>query len=135
QMEKADEKYKLIVVDAFSSDAIPVHLMTREAIRDVYLPKLAEGGIIAFHISNRHLRLEPVVANLAEDAGLVGMVGDDDDESYRGKTRSHWVMLARKTEDFRKLPPNPEMWGPLYPNPQAPLWTDDFSNLISIFRW
>src|ERR671920_1495297 len=62
-------EYGVIVADAFSSDAIPVHLMTREAI-DLYLDKLREDGAIAIHISNRHLELEPVLGDLARDRGL-----------------------------------------------------------------
>src|SRR5262249_39949170 len=73
QMARAlDQRYGLILLDAFSSDAIPVHLMTREAVQ-MYLQKLRPDGIIAFHISNRYLKLEGVVANLAKDAGLVAM--------------------------------------------------------------
>ena len=65
-----DGGYGLIVLDAFSSDAIPMHLLTREALR-LYRDKLADGGLIAFHISNRYLDLAPVLGALARDAGLI----------------------------------------------------------------
>ncbi len=71
-----DDHYNLIAVDAFSSDAIPVHLATREAFR-LYLDKLAENGILAFHVTNRRLDLEPVMGNLAHDAGLVALYDRD----------------------------------------------------------
>jgi hypothetical protein len=78
--ERPGERYDLIVVDAFSSDAIPVHLLTREALQ-LYLEMLAPDGVLALHISNRYLNLEPVVANLAEDAALGGrLIGDDESE-------------------------------------------------------
>ena len=64
-----DEKYGLIVLDAFSSDAIPIHLMTREAV-ELYAGKLRPGGMISFHISNKYLDLEPVIGNVARAAGL-----------------------------------------------------------------
>jgi hypothetical protein len=91
------EKYSLIVVDAFSSDAIPIHLITREALK-VYLDKLTEAGLLAFHVSNRYLDLRPVLANLAQEAGLVGVYESDDQEQYPGKSTSTWVVLARKDD-------------------------------------
>lgn len=95
------KKYGIIAVDAFSSDAIPVHLLTREAMA-VYLERLAPNGIIVFHTSNRYLRLEPVLANLAKDVGMAIMV-DSDSEDTGGKSASTWVALARKPEDLSKL--------------------------------
>jgi hypothetical protein len=95
------DKYGIMVIDAFSSDAIPIHLITKEAIRDVYLPKLEEGGILAFHISNRHLDLEPVLANLAKSLGLVAVVQHDGKErAHPGKAASTWVLLVRDLSDL-----------------------------------
>jgi SAM-dependent methyltransferase len=104
ERKRLDEKdrYGILVVDAFSSDAIPIHLLTREALR-MYLDRLAPDGILAFHISNRYLNLKPVVANLAQDANLAGLVGEDDDESHPGKARSTWVMLAREPRHLSRL--------------------------------
>src|SRR5262249_2248470 len=81
--ERPAETYDLIVVDAFPSDAIPVHLLTREALR-LYFDALKPDGVLALHISNRYLRLEPVVAGLAEDAGVGGRLLIDD--PFAGET-------------------------------------------------
>jgi len=135
--EAPERQYGLLILDAFSSDAIPVHLLTREAIH-LYLEKLADGGLIALHISNRRLDLKPVVANLANDARLVCFQRDDlainASESARGKEASQWVVLARAKEDLRALPSD-QRWQPLYARPSFGLWTDDFSDIISLLKW
>jgi hypothetical protein len=128
-----DHHYHLIVVDAFSSDAIPIHLATREALR-VYLGKLAENGILTFHITNRRLNLEPVMGNLARDAGLVAFYDRDLSPGPPGKESSEWVVMARRTEDLHELP-SAGQWQPLEPDPNARVWTDDFSNILSVLRW
>ena len=97
-----DHEYGLIVVDAFSSDAIPVHLLTSEALH-LYLAKLAPDGILAFHLSNRHLDLEPVLANLADRIGLVGRSRLDGANEAIGKSASHWLVLARRPGDLGEL--------------------------------
>jgi SAM-dependent methyltransferase len=126
--------YDLIVLDAFSSDAIPIHLVTREALGE-YLGKLAPGGAIAFHISNRHLDLEPVLARLARDAGLVGRLRRDrpgaDRERYH--VPADWLVLAREEADLGGLAAD-ERWKPLAERPKVGLWTDDYSNILSILR-
>ncbi len=95
-------KYSIIAVDAFSSDAIPVHLLTNEAM-SVYLDRLTEDGIIVFHVSNRYLRLEPVLANLAEKRNMAILVNSDSTEDHIGKSASTWVALARKPSDLSRL--------------------------------
>ncbi|MBN9122889.1 MAG: fused MFS/spermidine synthase, partial [Planctomycetes bacterium] len=95
--EDTDRKYALLLVDAFSSDSIPVHLLTNEAVA-LYMERLQEDGILALHISNKFVRLEPVVAAIAEHHGLVARVWNDDAEKQHGKTASSWVALARKPE-------------------------------------
>jgi spermidine synthase len=127
-----DQEYGLIVVDAFSSDAIPIHLLTREALR-VYQRKLAPGGIVAFHISNRYLDLEPVIANLAADAGMRAIQRSDLRGGIPGKNGSVWVLVARQAEDFAGIADQAD-WTFLGPHPETPLWTDDFSNLLSVYR-
>ena len=96
------ERYGVLIVDAFSSDAIPMHLINREALR-MFLNKITKDGIICFHISNRHLDLEPVLANLCQDAGLIGYLMSDNNENYAGKSASTWVAIARKEEDLARL--------------------------------
>jgi hypothetical protein len=98
----ADVKYGLIVVDAFSSDAIPMHLLTREAVK-IYFERLLDDGVLCIHISNRYLDLHPVLANIADDLGVEGLHMSDDDHDPPGKNRSHWVMLTRKKANLSKL--------------------------------
>jgi hypothetical protein len=98
----SNQKYGIIVVDAFSSDAIPVHLITREALQ-IYRDRLLPDGVLCMHISNRYLTLQPVLANIVQDMGMAGMHMSDDDESGVGKTRSHWVAIANKREHLEKL--------------------------------
>jgi hypothetical protein len=126
--------YALIVLDAFSSDAIPMHLMTVEAL-DLYLSKLAPGGLVVFHISNRSLDLHPVVADLARARSLVCLGFDDTARNQsNGKEASQWVVMARRPEDVRTLAADTR-WQTLEGRPERPVWTDDFSNIVSIFRW
>ncbi len=131
-----DHKYGLIVFDAFSSDSVPIHLVNREAVK-LYLGKLAEGGILVFHISNRYLDLQPVLANLAQDAGLVALlqnreVTDEEENAYY--IRTTWVVMARRAEDLGDLMQK-EQWQRLAGKPGARLWTDDFSNIASVVNW
>ncbi|MDY3553233.1 fused MFS/spermidine synthase [Gemmata sp. JC717] len=95
--EDTDRKYALLLVDAFSSDSIPVHLLTNEAVA-LYLERLTDDGILALHISNKFVQLEPVVAAIAEHHNLVARVWNDNAEGRPGKTASSWVALARKRE-------------------------------------
>lgn len=129
-----DAHYGLIVLDAFSSDAIPVHLVTQQAL-DLYLSKLAEGGILAFHISNRSLDLKPILADLAESRKLV-CIGFDDLKpgSFEGKDPSQWVVMARSTPEISNLSINSQ-WQPLNGRKDPRVWSDDFSNIIRAIRW
>ena len=128
------DPYDLIVLDAFSSDAIPVHLLTVEAF-EVYLSRLAEGGVLAVHISNVYLDLEPVVASAAERLGLAARLRVDQrdpaDSLRTGRYTSTWVMLARDAEDLAPLRQRP-----LWRGANAPegfrVWTDSRSNILSV---
>ncbi|MCA1629135.1 MAG: fused MFS/spermidine synthase [Acidobacteria bacterium] len=124
--------YGLIVLDAFSSDAIPLHLMTLEAL-DLYLSKLAPGGVVLFHVSNRSLDLHPVVADLALSRGLAALSSDDDIRNP-DKEPSHWVAVARAAEDLAPLAGDAQ-WKPLAGDPARRVWTDDYSNIVGIFKW
>jgi hypothetical protein len=135
--EAPASQYGLIVLDAFGSDAIPVHLLTREAL-SLYLAKLAPHGLLAFHISNRGLDLEPVLGDLAGEAGLVCLGWDDiafgPIEVDIGKEPSHWVVMARRSEDLAKLRQN-RQWELVAPRQGRRVWTDGYCNIWSAFRW
>ena len=129
-----DQLYGLIVLDAFNSDAIPVHLLTQEAI-DLYMSKLATGGMLAFHISNRSLRLDGVLADLAEHNGAMSLsFADGEFDPVRGKDPSEWLVMARNSPAFDSLAQDPR-WRVVQGRIDADVWTDDFSNILRVFRW
>ncbi|MCX5644718.1 MAG: fused MFS/spermidine synthase [Phycisphaerae bacterium] len=132
-----DGTFDLLVLDAFSSDAIPVHLLTREALA-IYLHKLAPGGIVLFHISNRFVRLESVVANLAADAGAAALIQEYDpttEESDAGASAATWVAVARNRNDFGLLGAD-DRWRPPDLDARVGLWTDDYSNIFrTLILW
>ncbi|MCH7872134.1 MAG: fused MFS/spermidine synthase, partial [Planctomycetes bacterium] len=132
-----DRHYGLIVLDAFSSDAIPTHLLTREAI-ELYLSKLEDDGVLAFHISNRYLNLEPLIAGLGADAGLVGLTRTDTNltalEEADGKTPSIYAVLARKREHLGDLADHPD-WTPLSDPSGVKVWTDQYTSILSFFTF
>lgn len=129
--------YDLIALDAFSSDAVPVHLLTREAL-ELYRSKLAPGGIILFHISNRYLDLEPMLGALARDAGMSLKVGYLDNLSEEleaaGASRSTWVAMVERRRDLGGLDRQPK-WRPPHEKAGARGWTDDFSNILDAVRY
>jgi SAM-dependent methyltransferase len=122
--------YDLILVDAFNSDAIPVHLLTREAM-GVYLDKLAPGGIIALHLSNRYLDLEPVVAALARERGLRARVGTSTLSGFFFSA-STWSVVARSDADLGTLSAD-SRWPQAKTRRGVPAWTDDYSSLLSVW--
>jgi hypothetical protein len=132
-----DHQYDLIVLDAYSSDSIPIHLITQEAL-DLYVQKLAPGGILAFHISNQYLDLGPVVGSLARHAGLTALEQDDlvlsAKDDANGKSASQWAVLARSPQDLRRLAGDPR-WHLLDAPSGAAPWTDDYSSVLGVFRW
>ena len=135
--QAASRSCDILVVDAFSGDAIPVHLLTRQAM-SIYLDKLDRKGILAFHISNMYLDLLPICSALAADAGCVGLYRNDLEvtpaEVAEGKSASQWVVIARDKASLAKLANDPR-WRALPSTPAARVWTDDFSNILSVFRW
>lgn len=126
--------YGLIVLDAFSSDAIPVHLLTREAL-GVYLEHLAPRGILAFHISNRYLSLAGVVRDLAASSRLIAARRADPagPEDFPEKVSSEWIVMARAPADLEPLLGDPR-WQVLVASDPRP-WTDDRADIWSVFRW
>lgn len=135
QLQNApDQHYGLIVLDAFNSDAIPVHLLTQEAL-ELYMSKLATGGLLAFHISNRSLKLNGVLADLAAHNGAMSLsFADGEFDPVRGKDPSEWLVMANHSAAFDNLAQNPR-WRVLQGRTDADVWTDDFSNILRVFRW
>jgi hypothetical protein len=138
--EIADGTFDLLILDAFSSDSIPVHLLTREAL-EMYVRKLDARGLLAFHVSNRYVRLEPVMAALAEALHLTCAV-QSDAVSAGARLREHyyssvWVVMAKSLEDLRPLVLEGPVskWRPPVSEADFPVWTDDFSNILSVFDW
>ncbi len=126
-----DGSYDVILMDAFSSDAIPIHLMTREAMA-IYAKKLAPQGMVVFHISNRHLELASVVTGIADANGFVtrlneGTDVEEDDSEY--KFLSTVAVAARKDDDFGPLAKS-EHWTLQQRDPKQWVWTDDYSNVV-----
>lgn len=128
-------KFDVLVLDAFSSDAIPVHLLTREAL-ELYEARLKSDGILAIHISNRFLRLRPVVENLAIDAGLsLSTIADEPDSKNWWLYNTTWVLLARDPEQVDDPTFTRVRLEPIGYTPEVGVWTDDFSSLLPIVRW
>ena len=133
----ADRSYDLFVLDAFSSDVIPVHLLTREALK-LYLAKTASDGILLFHISNRYMDLAPVLDRLAADLGLAAFIQNDFNistvEKMEGKIASRWVLMAREQQVA-----SPYLaaghWRQLDGHLRGDLWTDDYSDLLKVLHW
>jgi hypothetical protein len=125
--------YDLIVIDAFSSDAIPTHLITREAVA-IYESRLKAHGLIAFHVSSRFFDLPPVVARIAADRRLVGYVRYDNDvtpeKAAQAKRPSIWIVLARDQNDVGQIARSGPRWVPLVSDAGDPLWTDDYTNVL-----
>jgi len=132
-----DSTFDMLVLDAFSSDAIPVHLMTEEALQ-LYFRTLAPEGVLAVHISNRFLDLAPVLAAMSRELGLVSMLEMHvpTPEQYALSAEialSRWVLIARRRADFGSLP-NDRRWESLDELP-GPVWTDDYSNVFRAVRY
>jgi hypothetical protein len=126
-------RFDVLAVDAFSSDSIPVHLLTRQAIR-MYTHCLADAGIIAVHISNRFLDLKPVLANLAADLGLNAQwVRDDPDEQTSRASSSDWVLMSGRRDAFAGAPFADRVEA-LTPDARVGVWTDQFNNLLGIVK-
>ncbi len=130
-----NQQYDLLVMDAFTSESIPTHLMTKEAIA-LYLENLKPNGLLVFHISNRHLDLRPVLASAAHDLGLTAII-----QQYRPQIRSpllhqtKWVVMAATPDSLQRLLNSPlGHWKALQHDKQIAAWTDDFSSVIKVWR-
>jgi SAM-dependent methyltransferase len=122
----------LLVIDAFSSDAIPVHLITSEALA-LYAKHVKPDGVVGFHVTNRFLDLVPVVRALA-DAQQMEAVWIHDDGADVLASRSDWVLVSHNRTLLAK-PRITEAASEITPRPDWRLWTDDFNNLFQVFRW
>jgi hypothetical protein len=127
--------FDVLAIDAFSSDAIPLHLLTDEAM-GVYLRALSPKGVLLVHISNRYIELEPVLAAIAKHRGLVAMVRDDNPQDRTYLTASSWVLLTRDANQYNKLAAAriDAPWERLEP-PAPQLWTDDHASILPYIRW
>jgi len=125
------QQFDLLVVDAFSSGSIPVHLLTKEAF-DIYLSHLQPDGILALHISNSHVDLRPVVQGQADHFRLGAALIDDDGDGGR-VSPSTWMLVTRN-EDFLKQPQIVSRSSPQPAYTGFRLWTDDYSNLFQILN-
>ena len=136
EIAKDEGGYDLLVVDAFSSDAIPTHLLTREALA-TYRGKLAKGAVIAWHVTNRYLDLKPVLASLADDARLALLSRDDGDlgkeRVSRGHSPSLWIVMAElgssELADLRA-----RGWTDVARRPGFRCWTDERASIVTVWR-
>ena len=124
--------FDLLAVDAFSGDAVPVHLLTAEAM-DVYLRHMKPDGIVAFHLTNRYLELAPVVARIAELKGLHAMLVSDDAKASNWLNPTDWVLVARDAAVLARGPLRGAA-SPVAPGADARPWTDDFNNLLGALK-
>ena len=125
------QNYDVLVIDAFSSDSIPVHLITREALA-VYLRHMKPGGVIAFHVTNRFLHLAPVVKRIAEEHDLhVALISDDAEDSDLART--DWVLVTRD-QALLERPEIAQYVSEIESIPGLRVWTDDFNNLFQILK-
>lgn len=130
-----DGSLDLLVLDAFSSDAVPVHLLTREAVR-LYRSKLAEGGVLLFNVSNRYVELRHVLARAASEVDMVALTRahgvPEEVEERRQIYGSRWLAMAGDSRWRTWL--GHEGWREVDPEPGTPLWTDDYSNVFSVLK-
>jgi len=129
---EAPQRFDVLAVDAFSSDSIPVHLITREAM-GVYRRHLAEGGAVVFHVSNRYLNLQPVVRQIAEDQGLKAWLVIDDPEATSPLYKSDWIVVTANDALLAWLKARGK-GALLVDTPQIRPWTDDYNNLFDVLK-
>ena len=127
--------FDVLAIDAFSGDAIPVHLITREAL-GTYLRHMKPDGIVAFHVSNRFLDLVPVVARIAreQDAQALLIEDDPEEDDAAGRSRSDWVLVSRSAAALAAKPIAEKRGLPAEDRPEWRTWTDDYSNLVQILK-
>ena len=131
--EETDAAFDILVIDAYSSDAVPVHLTTAEAVA-LYRDRLRPGGVLVFHISNRHYRIDVPLARIADALGMAAMIQFD--RGTEGVADGHFpstvVIMARQAQDLAGFAADPR-WEPLKSD-GGRVWTDDYANLLAILR-
>ena len=126
---EAPQGFDVLAIDAFSSDAIPVHLITREAV-EVYLKHMKPEGVIAFHVTNRYLDLVPVVEGIANELGLALLWMSDEGGDLLGNSSS-WVLLAKDQAHLAGLA---DAATSFEPRRDWRVWTDDFNNILQVLK-
>jgi SAM-dependent methyltransferase len=127
------QHFNVIVIDAFSGDAIPVHLLTREALA-LYRRHLQPDGIVAFHVSNRYIDLEPVIAGIAHDAGLSAVSVHSHGDEQNGLYYADWILVSSNQSFLAQ----PEIVNTAFPTPlraDVRLWTDNYSSVFPLLKW
>ncbi|MEQ1877696.1 MAG: fused MFS/spermidine synthase [Bdellovibrionia bacterium] len=135
--DQPPDSYDLLILDAYSSDSVPVHLLTREALA-LYLSKLKPGGVLAFHISQRHIDLGPVLKALAKDASLVLREQEHEPSPNAAAARatsSRWIALARDEASLKEIARTPRWSNESRIDEIAEPWTDDYSSVVNLIKW
>jgi hypothetical protein len=127
------ERFDVLVVDAFSSDAIPMHLLTRECFA-LYWKHLKPDGILAVHVTNRNIDLRGVVRALAADGGHEAAFFATDDDEARGLDGADWILITSNREFLRQPAVRKAKTPWPKDTPEPILWTDDFSNLFEVLK-
>jgi hypothetical protein len=127
------QNFDVLIVDAFSGDAVPLHLLTTQAMQ-VYRRNLARGGIIAFHVSNQYVDLAPEIARLATASGMSARQVENPTEDTTGAYLSDWILVTGNSE-FLNLPEIAAAVQPIRTVPGLTAWTDDYSSLLPVIRW
>ncbi|MEO8129787.1 MAG: fused MFS/spermidine synthase, partial [Bryobacteraceae bacterium] len=130
--EEPPQRFDVLLVDAFSGDAVPVHLLTKEAM-GLYLKHLQPGGILAFHVSNSYLNLAPVVGQLADSYGKRSRLLSNKGNADEDETAADWVLVADPA-GFARLPGGSEVGKAVKDRPGLRLWTDDYSSLTQVLK-
>jgi len=125
------QRFDVLVIDAFAGDAIPIHLLTRESL-EIYLSHLAEGGILALHVSNLYIDVKPVIRRLAQELDVELLYSKNPVVDRFAVGSASWMLLTKNREFLAN--PNVHRYE-LEPPPPGPLWTDDYSAVFSLLRF
>jgi hypothetical protein len=127
------QHFNVIVIDAFSGDAIPVHLLTREALA-LYRRHLQPDGIVAFHVSNQYIDLEPVIAGIARDAGLSAVSVHSHGDDQNGLYYADWILVT-SNQSFLAQPEIVNSAFPAHLRADVRVWTDNYSSVFPLLKW